>query len=162
VWPRCQGAWKRLRYYLNYAYVDATYQTDVTLASVTSPGGVQVKPGDRIPGIPLNNVKFGAEVEVLKNLWVGADVVAVTSSYLRGDEGNGQPPVPGYALLNLQVRYAPFKFLELWGRVDNATNANYATAGALNWNAFADPIDVQRFVAPGAPISGWVGVKVRF
>src|SRR6266545_76139 len=47
-------------------------------------------------------------------------------------------------------------------RVDNATNANYATAGALNWNAFADPISVQRFVAPGAPIGGWAGVKVRF
>jgi outer membrane receptor protein involved in Fe transport len=157
-----QGAWRRLKYYLNYAYIDATYQTNVTLASVTSPSGVSVKPGDRIPGIPLNNVKFGAEAEVLKNLWVGADVVAVTSSDLRGDEGNTQPPVPGYTLLNLQVRYAPFKFLEFWGRVDNATNANYATAGALNWNAFADPIDVQRFVAPGAPIGGWVGMKVRF
>ena len=60
------------------------------------------------------------------------------------------------------MRYAPFKFLEFWGRVDNVTNASYATAGALNWNAFADPIDVQRFVAPGAPIGGWVGVKVRF
>jgi outer membrane receptor protein involved in Fe transport len=157
-----QGAWKRLKYYLNYAYIDATYQTNVTLASVTAADGVQVRPGDRIPGIPLNNIKFGAEVEALKNLWLGGDVVAVTSSFLRGDEGNTQPPVPGYALLNLQVRWAPFKFLEFWGRVDNVTNANYATAGALNWNAFADPIDVQRFVAPGAPIGGWAGVKVRF
>ena len=54
------------------------------------------------------------------------------------------------------------KYLEIWGRVDNATNANYATSGALNWNAFADPIGVQRFVAPGAPIGGWGGVKVKF
>lgn len=157
-----EGAWKRLKYFLNYAYVDATYQTNVTLASVTNPDGVQVKPGDRIPGIPLNNIKFGGDVEVLKNLWLGGDVVAVTSSVLGGDAGNTQAPVPGYAILNLQVRYAPFKFLEFWGRVDNVTNADYATAGALNWNAFADPIDVQRFVAPGAPIGGWLGVKVRF
>jgi len=49
-----------------------------------------------------------------------------------------------------------------WGRVDNVTNADYATAGARNWNAFADPIGVQRFVAPGAPIGGWGGVKVWF
>jgi outer membrane receptor protein involved in Fe transport len=157
-----RGAWKRLKYYLNYAYIDATYQTSTTLASVTEPDGVRVAPGDRLPGIPRNNVKFGGEVEVLKNLWLGGDVVAVTSSYLRGDDGNQQAPVPGYALLNLQVRYAPFKFLELWGRVDNATNASYATAGALNWNAFADPIAVQRFLAPGAPIGGWGGVKIRF
>jgi outer membrane receptor protein involved in Fe transport len=157
-----RGTWKRLKYFLNYAYIDATYQTSTTLASVTEPDGVRVAPGDRLPGIPRNNVKFGGEVEVLKNLWLGGDVVAVTSSYLRGDDGNQQAPVPGYALLNLQVRYAPFKFLELWGRVDNATNASYATAGALNWNAFADPIAVQRFVAPGAPIGGWGGVKIRF
>ena len=52
------------------------------------------------------------------------------------------------------MRYAPIKYVEIWGRVDNATNASYATAGALNWNAFADPIGVQRFVAPGAPIGG--------
>jgi hypothetical protein len=50
----------------------------------------------------------------------------------------------------------------LWGRVDNVTNAHYSTAGALNFNAFADPIAVERFVAPGAPIAGWVGAKVRF
>jgi outer membrane receptor protein involved in Fe transport len=158
-----RGAWKKqLTYSLNYAYVDATYQTSVTLASVTEPAGVQVKPGDRLPGIPLHNLKFGGAVEVLKNLWLGGDVISVSSSYLRGDDANQQAPVPGYTILNLQVRYAPLRWLELWGRVDNATNASYATAGALNWNAFADPIDVQRFLAPGAPIGGWAGVKVRF
>ena len=103
-----QGSWKRLRYFLSYAYIDATYQTDVTLASVTEPGWrAWSRPGDRIPGIPQNNIKFGAEVEVLENLWLGADVIAVSSSYLRGDDGNRQPPVPGYALLNLQTCATP-------------------------------------------------------
>lgn len=46
--------------------------------------------------------------------------------------------------------------------VGSVTNARYATAGALNWNAFADPISVQRFLAPGTPIGGWGGIKVRF
>jgi len=156
------SAWRRLKYYLSYAFIDATYQTSTTLASVTEPNGVQVRPGDSIPGIPQQNLKFGAEVAVLDNLWVGADVVSVSGSFLRGDEGNQQPKLPGYTLLNVNVRYAPTKFLELWGRVDNVTNANYATSGALNWNAFAAPINVQRFVAPGAPIAGWAGVKVRF
>ena len=52
--------------------------------------------------------------------------------------------------------------MELWARVDNATDAHYETAGALNFNAFADPIGVERFVAPGAPIAGFAGVRVRF
>jgi iron complex outermembrane recepter protein len=107
-------------------------------------------------------LKFGAEVAVLDNLWLGADVISVSGNYLRGDEANQHRKVSGYTLLSLNVRYAPVKFLEFWGRVDNVTNASYATVGALNWNAFADPISVQRFVAPGAPLGGWAGVKVKF
>ena len=42
------------------------------------------------------------------------------------------------------------------------TNAEYETAGALNFNAFANPIAVERFLAPGPPIGGWAGVKVSF
>src|SRR5207253_211027 len=90
-----QGRWKRLGYFLSYAFVDATYQSSETLASVTDPSGVRVRSGDHIPGIPAQNVKVGAEVAVLRD-------------------------------------------------------------------AFADPIAVERFVAPGAPISGWGGVRVRF
>jgi hypothetical protein len=52
--------------------------------------------------------------------------------------------------------------VELWARIDNVTNTKYETAGALNFNAFADPIAVERFVAPGAPIGAWAGVNVRF
>ena len=156
------SALKRLKYYLSYAFVDATFRTNTTLASVVEPNGVQVKSGDTIPGIPQHNLKFGAEIAVLDNLWIGADVVSVSGSVLRGDEGNRQAKLSGYTLLNLGVRYAPVKYLEVWGRVDNATDANYATAGALNWNAFADPIVIQRFVAPGAPIGGWAGVKLKF
>jgi outer membrane receptor protein involved in Fe transport len=156
------SAWKRLSYFLSYALVDATYQTSTTLASVTEADGIPVRSGDRIPGIPLHNIKLGAEVAILDNLWIGADVISVTGNYLRGDDGNQQAKVSGYTLLNFHVRWVPIKHLEIWGRVDNATNARYATAGAVNWNAFADPISVQRFVAPGAPIAGWGGVKLRF
>jgi outer membrane receptor protein involved in Fe transport len=156
------SAWKRLRYYLSYAYIDATYQTSTTLASVTAPDGVPVRRGDRIPGIPPQNLKFGAQVAILDNLWVGADVISVSGSHLRGDDHNQQPRVSPYTVLGLNVRYVPVKFIEIWGRIDNVTDARYATAGALNFNAFADPIGVQRFVAPGAPIGGWGGVKLRF
>jgi len=157
-----QGRWKRLAYFLNYAYVDATYQSRETLASVTDPNGTRVQSGDHIPGIPAQNVKVGAEVEILKDFFAGANVIHASGSYLRGDDGNNQPKLDGYTALNLSVRYIPIKHVELWGRVDNVTNAHYSTAGALNFNAFADPIAVERFVAPGAPIAGWGGVRVRF
>jgi outer membrane receptor protein involved in Fe transport len=156
------GTWKRLRYFASYAYVDATYQTDERLASVTEPDGVRVKPGDRIPGIPQHNLKVGAEVAVLDNLWIGANVVATSGTFLRGDDGNRRAKTDGYALLNLSARYEPIKHVELWARVDNVTNADYETGGALNFNAFANPIAVERFVAPGPPISAWAGVRLHF
>ncbi|HEY7038326.1 MAG TPA: TonB-dependent receptor [Methylomirabilota bacterium] len=156
------GAWKRLRYYVSYAFIDATYQSAETLASVTEANGVIVRPGDQIPGIPQHNVKIGAEVEILKGLWVGADVIAASGVYLRGDDANQQSKTDSYAILNLQARYRPFPHVELWTRVDNATNARYVTGGAVNFNAFANPIAVQRFVAPGSPVGAWGGVRVSF
>ncbi len=154
------GAWKRLRYFVNYAYVDATYETNETLASVTEAAGVRVERGDRIPGIPQHNLKVGAEYAILDNLWIGADVISVSGSFLRGDDGNRRAPLDGYTILNLHARYEPIK--HLWARVDNVTNADYETGGAFNFNAFADPIAAERFVAPGPRIAGWVGVRVRF
>ena len=157
-----QGRWRWLKYFLSYAFIDATYQSDETLASVTDPNGVQVKSGDHIPGIPAQNLKLGVEVEPLKNLFLSANVIYASGTYLRGDDGNHQPKLDDYTTLNLGVRWVPIKYLEVWGRVDNVTNAHYSTAGALNFNAFTNPITVERFVAPGAPIAGWGGVKVRF
>jgi outer membrane receptor protein involved in Fe transport len=156
------GTWRRLRYFVNYAYVDATYQTDERLASVTDPAGIRVEPGDRIPGIPPHNLKIGAEVAVLDTLWLGANVITASGSHLRGDDGNRRAPLDGYTVLNLHARYEPVKHLELWGRVDNVTDARYETGGGFNFNAFATPIAVERFVAPGAPIAGWAGIRVRF
>lgn len=157
-----QGRWKRLRYFGNYAYVDATYQTAVTLASVTEPDGVRVKDGDQIPGIPKHNAKVGAEYALLDNLWIGGNVIAVSGSHLRGDDGNNRSKTDAYAILNLHARYVPIRNLEIWTRIDNVTDADYETAGALNFNAFGTPIAVERFVAPGSPVAGWVGVKLRF
>ena len=156
------GEWKRLRYFLSYAYVDATYRTDETLASVTAADGVQVRAGDRIPGIPQHNLKLGAEVSISKDLWIGADVIATSGGFLRGDDGNRRTRVDGYGILNLHARYRPIQHVELWARVDNVTNADYETGGALNFNAFGNPIAVERFLAPGPPIAGWAGVRVSF
>ena len=152
----------RLEYAASYAYVDATYETDVTLASVTEAAGVRVDAGDRLPGIPRHSLKLNADVEIVKNLWVGANVLAASGAVLRGDDGNDHARLPGFAILNLQARYEPVKHLQIWARVDNVGDADYATAGAINFNALASPIGVERFVAPGAPRAVWAGVNVRF
>jgi outer membrane receptor protein involved in Fe transport len=124
--------------------------------------GRRGRPGDRIPGIPAHSLKVGAEVAILNNFWVGGDVIVTSASFLRGDDANRQSKLDGYAILNLHARYEPIKHVELWARLDNVTNEKYESAGALNFNAFADPIRVERFVAPGPPFAGYAGVRVRF
>jgi iron complex outermembrane recepter protein len=156
------GEWKRLRYFASYTYTEATYQSRTTLASVTEAEGVHVRPGDRIPGVPAHSVKVGAEIAILDNLWVGGEAIAASGGVLRGDDANRHRKLDGYAILNLNARYQPIKHVELWARLDNVTNAEYETAGARNFNAFADPIQVERFVAPGPPLAGYAGVRVRF
>src|SRR5262249_34050759 len=145
-----------------YAYVAATYESDETLASVTEPNGVRVRPGNRIPGVPEHNLKLGGEVEVFDRFWVGADVVTASGSFLRGDDGNRRAPVGGSATLPLHARWAPLRPLELGARVDTAPHPDYATPGARTFTAFSPPVAVERFVAPGPPIAAWAGVRVRF
>jgi iron complex outermembrane receptor protein len=55
-----------------------------------------------------------------------------------------------------------WKHVELWARVDNIFGTDYETGGIRNFNAFADPINnEERFLAPGTPRAGWLGVKLR-
>jgi outer membrane receptor protein involved in Fe transport len=63
---------------------------------------------------------------------------------------------------NLPNAFVAEKHAELWARVDNVFDTDYETGRIRNFNAFADPIDEERFLAPGAPRAGWVGVKLRF
>ena len=49
---------------------------------------IRVDPGARIPGVPLHNLNVGADVQVTHSLMIGANVVARSSSYLRGNENN--------------------------------------------------------------------------
>ena len=51
----------------------------------------EVRFGDRIPGIPQHNLKLGAEVEILKDLWIGADVIATSGTFLRETMEIGWP-----------------------------------------------------------------------
>ena len=106
------SAWKRVKYYLSYGYVDATYadEHDPGQRDGGRWGGGEA--GRPHPGIPPQNVKFGAQVALLDNLWIGSDVIFVSGSVLRGDEGTTSPRPAPYTLLGFNVRYAPFKFLE--------------------------------------------------
>lgn len=160
------GAWDRFSYFLNYSYIKATFEDNITLASVINAAGQAVRSGNSIPGIPEHTLKFGLGYEVFKNFFVGSDVFVSSGSYLRGDESNSLPRTDAYATWDLNARYV-YKQFEFWARVENVLNAKYQTAGIVNFNAsanliFNDAIGVERFAAPGQPIAAFFGVKYSF
>ena len=84
----------------------------------------------------------------------------------RGDESNTLDTVDAYALLNFRGRYAVNDNSEIFSKPNNVCDTNYETFGLLGedpseldaplFENFSNP----RFIGPGAPISGFVGMKL--
>jgi iron complex outermembrane recepter protein len=156
------GVWEKLSWYANYSFVDATYQSTATLRNAV--GEVNITPGKHLPGIPQQNFKLGAEYEILSGWFFGSDLQYSSNQYLRGDDDNSRPKVSEYAIVNLNTRYAITKNVEIFAMAKNIFDSNYETYGTVNQNFF-NPINGDRgigFLGPGAPISGWAGVRVKF
>jgi len=158
----------RLNWFANAAYVDATFQTAFAENSANNPnaddnGLIQVNKGDRLPGIPRNAVKIGADYRVTNELSVGADAIYNSSQYLRGDESNLLQPIGGYTLVNLRGSYRFNEHIAVFARVENVFDKRYYNFGILGdatdiFPDFTDP----RFLSPGMPRGEWVGVSVDF
>jgi outer membrane receptor protein involved in Fe transport len=157
---------KRLNWYANYTYLDATYRTSFTENSANHPdadddGLIEVHSGDHIPGLPEHSFKLGGDFALNEHFSVGGDVVAASGQYLRSDEANLLPKIPGYAVVNLRAVYAFNDHVSVFGRIDNVFDRKYYTFGILGepdevFPDFEDP----RFYGPAAPRGAWIGVRV--
>ena len=152
-----------VRWRAGYGFVDATFRSAETLASVVEPGGIQVRPGDRLPGVPRHNLKAGLDWRIVPRWTVGLGAVFVSSQHLRGDEGNDLARLGSYVLFNGTTSFRLSENVELWGRVDNLLDRDHETGGGRDFNAFASPgIEEQRLLAPGRPRGAWLGVRARW
>jgi outer membrane receptor protein involved in Fe transport len=185
-----QGGFK---WRLTYSYVDATFQSSFVVnaasnSSADADGNIVVRPGDRIPLIPQHTGRLVLDYEVNKRLDIGGNLVVASGSYLHGDENNanqaggtnaagayisplGTGWLPGYAVLNLQGTYHVTKNAEVFARVANVLNRDYATAGFLTSNSFnpngtfrPNPNDWtnENAVSPAAPRAVWAGLRINF
>jgi iron complex outermembrane recepter protein len=183
---RRQGAELGARYaddqlsvYANYSFIDATFESPLTLNSPQNPfanaaGNIFVKPGDQLPGIPQQRFKVGADYHIVADWVVGVSLTLVGSEFYRGDESNQLSPIAGYAVTNLHSTYQVTPTVQLFGTIDNLFNAQYANFGVLG-----DPTGVgapgipagavtngpgvdNRFQSPAAPLAAYGGVRVKF
>ena len=164
---------EKINVYASYAYVDATFQNALALAS-NSPfadvnGNIQVSAGNQIPMIPRHRFKLGADYSVTRDFKIGADLLYVGSQYFSGDSSNQFPKLPGYAVVNADASYQVMKNVQVYARVENLFNNAYNTFGTFfdtteipnfvnGGAAFTDP----RSLSPGQPRSFYMGVKATF
>ena len=180
-----------LSWHLTYSYVDATFQSSFVVnggsnSTADANGNILVRPGDRIPLIPRHTGRLVLDYAVTKQWNLGANLVLVSGSFLHGNENNanraggtngqgalieGTGWIPGYAVVNLQSTCHVTKEIEVFARLVNLFDKEYATAGFLTGNSF-NPNGSFRFnpnewshenaVSPAQPRAIWAGMRIRF
>jgi iron complex outermembrane recepter protein len=162
----------RWKAWFGYTYTDATFQSAFAESSPNNPGAdangnIQVAPGNRLPGVPANLVKFGVQYKATPAWAVGATAVAASGQYLFGDEANLTKQMPGYFVLNLNTSYQITQNVQVFGLVQNVLDQRYYVYGT-----FSPTSNITFLQAPGttntrsyniaAPIGGFGGVRVTF
>jgi outer membrane receptor protein involved in Fe transport len=184
-----------------YTFLDATFQSQEQVNGAGNStndaaedgipgveGTIEIEPGNRIPLTPRHLFKAWADIEVTSKLLVDLGLVAVSSSYGRGNENNLHQPdgtyylgpgtAPGYGVVNLGARYQLNRRLDLFVRVNNLFDRQYYTAAQLGPTGFTGtgnfiarpfptvdgefPVQQATFFAPGAPAGAWGGLRLRF
>lgn len=155
--------WEKLNWYLSYGFVNATYQTAMALNDPTgqSANGVNVTPGNHIPSIPQDTIKFGSEYEFLKGLFLGGDLQYVGTQFARGDYANQYGELPSYTVLNLNAKYFVTKEIEIFAMGRNITNQQYYSYGQVGQNFFQGNSPTT-FLGPGAPATAYAGIRFHW
>jgi outer membrane receptor protein involved in Fe transport len=193
----------RFDWRLNYSYLHASFQSEACLlaennssrgqsAACTADGQddeIQVKKGNRLPGLPNHSLKFSLSWRPSDALRIGAELQAFSSQFARGNENNehqagtasdqfgnardysGAGSLPGYATLNLNGNLDLGGGWALFARVNNLFDKRYGSVAALAESPFdrqggftnnSDNWQRETFIAPGAPRAAWLGLRYRF
>jgi outer membrane cobalamin receptor len=157
-----------LRLFGTYAYVDATYRTTVALASVLEDN--VALPASRFATSPRHRGTGGVQLlKATSNAVLDATLSAraVTSSFLRGDEANHMPPVPGYVVADLRVAVRRQR-TGLSVTVANLLDRRYSAYGVYATNPkgpYGGPAPasatVERFLTPAYPRNVTVSVTLE-
>ena len=142
----------------SWTMVDATYRSAVTLASALDVN--DVSPGDHFALSPRHRATLGlSTTQMIGGAALEATLSAqgASSAWLRGDEANTQPSLPGYVVADLSAALQLGRFT-LTGSVMNLFDRRYEIYGVYAENpkgayggaAPAMPT-VERFLTPAYP-----------
>jgi outer membrane receptor protein involved in Fe transport len=178
-------------WHATYSFVDATFQSNFEVSAQSNStadadGNILVQPGDRIPLIPKHTGRLVLDYDLTQKWNIGGNLIAASGSYLHGNENNanqaggtnaegayvsGSGWIPGYTVVNLQSTYHITKHAEIFARLINLFDKQYATAGFLTSSSFnpngsfiPNPNNWpnENAVSPAAPRAIWVGMRVQW
>lgn len=186
------------KFSLNYTLMKATYESSERIINdanstntQTSSNGAQayvtIESGDELPGMPNHIIQANWNHQFSPSFNATLSMVMHSSSYVRGNENNQHQPrsaalserydyigdgsVSGYAVFNLRANYKFSQGVNMFLKLDNVFDREYATAGDLGRNPFNAAGQFQTnsslwnnttFIGPGAPRAAWIGLSIDF
>ncbi|MEZ0231605.1 MAG: TonB-dependent receptor [Methylophilaceae bacterium] len=106
-----QGNYGRSEFRVNYSLTEATFQSAFKMLSANNSNiisndtrsadynQIQVEPGDRMPGVPLNNMNISWGYKVTPAFKVSLSMVAHGDSFVRGNENNEHTAGPSRGII---------------------------------------------------------------
>ncbi|HEV8690239.1 MAG TPA: TonB-dependent receptor, partial [Ideonella sp.] len=141
----------------SYSYLRATFEspaclvseansTAETSAACPGEGEIEVRPGNRLPGLPEHSVKLSVDWQASPAWSLGAQLRACSAQFVRGNENNAHHPdgdefngagrIGGFAVVDITSSWKPWEGFEIFGKLSNLFDRRYASAGLLGENAF--------------------------
>ena len=149
----------------NYTYLNARFLDGFMIQNpldLEGEEGIKVDHGDRIPGLPEHLYKASLGVDLWQRWSLGIDAQFSGEQYLRGDEAMSTDPLGGYWVFNATTEFKVNEHVVLFGKLDNILDRDYKSFGVYGdaTEVLGDEYDNGRFVSPGMPRAGWVGIRL--
>ena len=173
------GSYNDFNWAAGYSYVEATYQSDLTLPNQVNSSGtgsvISVTKGDYLPNIPKHQFKLRLDYNIIPSWNVGTNINVFSDRFMMGNENNEHTDngvlkgkTPGYTVVNIDTNYKIDSSWSLFGKVSNLFDKDYTNGGRMGQSildasgASAESARDVSFIAPGAPRAGWIGVRYEF
>jgi len=170
--------------YASYAFVDATFESNLVLPAPNTPGAPPcpdtveadeapcnfVDSGDHLPGIPQHRIKAGFNYWVTPEWKVGSDVLFTSDQVFFGDEDNNNARLDGYTRVDLNTSYDINDHVQIYGLVKNLFDRRYGLYGTFfdteEASEAGEPSNVTfndpRSITPAQPFAIYGGAKMKF
>ena len=158
-----EGHYDKVSLNASYGLTLATYQSSFETGNGANSSNVgrgaaarfTVNPGDRMPSVPLNTLKLNLDWAMTPDFSLGANVLAQSFVYLRGNENNahqvlyGSNPnttyvdpgiASGFAILNMNARWNMDRHWSVALKINNVFDRRYYTAGELRSDPFSPSV----------------------